>query len=338
MGFRVRGLQKGELDGLLLCFQDAFAVDDPSIAIVRNSLINDPFFHPERVRVGLLDDSIISHVVILHRNVFIGGSVISVAGITAVATHPAYQHRGFGSRVVQDALHLIKREGYDLAMLTTRVPGFFSRFGLREVPKVAGFACEPSALARLQNSTRCTFDELDYNRDWRSLLGLYRQYSQGLTGMQVRDTRYWETWPRRGTFPEGLSSRLGGLGLLAQHQGAIVGYLGANMSAEQNDLVITDLAHQRGQPAIALDLLREAASRYLSVDIGRVVIQVGGNAPVVPALRSAGVPIELEVGPGLMVLIPNREWLAPAGFRRPDDAIEHLFRSDPPIMWHRDGY
>jgi len=338
MSFRVRALQKGELDGLLLCFQDAFEVDDPSIAIVRNSLVNDPYFHPERVRVGLLDGYIVSHVVILHRIVYVGSQVISVAGITAVATHPAYQRRGFGSRVVQDALHLIKHQGYDLAMLTTRVPGFFLRFGFREVPKVAGFACEPSALAQLQPATRCTFAELDYNRDWRALASIYHQYSQGLTGMQIRDARYWETWPRRGTFPEGLSSRLGGLGLLAQHQGSIVGYLGANMSAEHNDLVVTDLAHQRGQPAIALDLLREAASRYLSVDIGRVVLQVGGNSPVVSALRSAGVPIELEVGPGLMVLIPNRDWLRTAGFRRPDDAIEHLFRSDPPIMWHRDGY
>ena len=78
MAFRVRALQKGELDGLLLCFQDAFGVDDSSISIVRNSLVNDPYFHPERVRVGLLNGRIVSHVVILHRAVFVGNHVIDL--------------------------------------------------------------------------------------------------------------------------------------------------------------------------------------------------------------------------------------------------------------------
>ena len=80
MGFRVRALQKGELDGFLLCFQDAFGVDDESIAVIRNSLVNDPYFHPERVRVGVLDGQIVSHTVLLHRAVYVGSEVVSVAG------------------------------------------------------------------------------------------------------------------------------------------------------------------------------------------------------------------------------------------------------------------
>jgi len=46
----------------------------------------------------------------------------------------------------------------------------------------------------------------------------------------------------------------------------------------------------------------------------------------------------VEIGPGLMVLVPNRDWLKGVGFRNVEEAIEHLFRSDPPILWHRDGY
>jgi len=338
MAFRVRALQKGELDALLLCFQDAFEVDDPSISIVRNSLINDPYFHPERVRVGLLDGRIVSHVVILHRAVFVGNQVVSVAGITAVATHPACQRQGFGSRVVQDALRLIKQQGYDIAMLTTRLPRFFARFGFREVPKVAGFECPAKALARLDVATRYSCSELNFARDWRALLAIYRQYSQGLTGLQVRDARFWETWPRRGTFPHGFSPRLGAIGLLAETMGNRVAYLAASISPEQNHLAVTDLAHLHGHEAAAVSLLQEAAKRYLAVGSGRAVLHLGGNAPVISRLQAAGVPLEVEVGPGLMVLIPDHEWIAPAGFRNPDDAIEHLFRSDPPILWHRDGY
>jgi len=338
MAFRVRALQKGELDGLLLCFQDAFGVDDASISIVRNSLVNDPYFHPERVRVGLLNGRIVSHVVILHRAVFVGNHVISVAGITAVATHPAYQRQGFGTRVMQDALRLAKNQGYDMAMLTTRVPGFFTRLGFREVPKIDGFECPARALARLEAGTRYSVSQLDFTRDWRALLAVYHHYSQGLTGLQVRDGRFWETWPRRGTFPHGFSSRLGAIGLRAEVEGKIVAYLAAYSSPEQEHLTVTDLAHVRGHEAGALKLLRQAAEGYLAVGSGRAVLQIGGNAPILSHLRAADVPVEVEVGPGLMVLIPNREWIGPAGFRNPDEAIEHLFRSEPPILWQRDGY
>ncbi|MFB3880019.1 MAG: GNAT family N-acetyltransferase [Armatimonadota bacterium] len=337
MAFRVRALQKGELDRLLLCFQDAFGVDDPSLSVVRNSLVNDPYFHPDRVRVGLLDGAIVSHLVVLHRSVYVGPQVITVAGITAVATHPAYQRQGFGSRVLQDALKLIRQQRYDMAMLTTRVPGFFLRFGFREVPKVDGFECPPQALAQLPpNGYQLV--PLDYARDWRTIGQVYRAYSTGMTGLQVRDARFWESWPRRGTFPHGFSSRLGGIGLLAGRDGEAVGYLAGSMSAEQAHLSVTDLAHRPGHEEAALQLLREASERYLASGSGRAIIQVGGNAPVIARLRAAGVPTEVEVGPGLMVLITGKEWVARAGFRSTDDAIEGLFRSDPPIMWQRDGY
>ena len=338
MAFRVRALQKGELDGLLLCFQDAFEVDDASISVVRNSLINDPYFHPERVRVGLLNERIVSHAVILHRAAFVSSAVISVAGITAVATHPAYQRQGFGTRVMHDVIRLIKGHNYDMAMLTTRLPAFFSRFGFREVPKVSGFECPTKALARLKPSSQYAIHTLDYNRDWRAVASIYRQYSRGLTGLQVRDYRFWETWPRRGTFPHGFSARLGAIGLLAADGGDLVAYLAANVSTDQGHLSVTDFAHLPGQEQAGLALLRKAAEGYLTSGSGRAVLQLGGNAPIMPHLRATGVPVEVEVGPGLMVLMPNRSWLGPAGLRNVNEAIENLFRSDPPLLWHRDGY
>jgi len=337
MAFRARALHKGELDGLLLCFQDAFGVDDPSISVVRNSLVNDPYFHPDRVRVGVLNGRIVSHVVILHRGVYVGPKVITVAGITAVATHPDYQRQGFGSRVVEDAVRLVRQQGYDMAMLTTRLPDFFARFGFREVPKVDGFECPSAALTRLE-ADGYTVVPLDYSRDWRTISSVYQLYSVGQTGMQVRDQRFWESWPRRGTFPHGFSSRLGAIGLLAVRGEEIVAYLAAGMSSEQSHLTVSDFAHRPGHDDAGLFLLREAAQRYLASGSGRTVLQVGGNAPVIARLRKAGVPVEVEVGPGLMVLITNRDWVTRAGFRNVDDAIEGLFRSDPPILWQRDGY
>ena len=110
------------------------------------------------------------------------------------------------------------------------------------------------------------------------------------------------------------------------------------MSVEHSHLAVSDLAHRPGHEDAALQLLREAADRYLASGSGRAVIQVGGNAPVIARLRAGGVPTEVEIGPGLMVLVTGKEWVARAGFRNTNEAIEGLFRSDPPIMWQRDGY
>jgi len=338
MGLHLRGLQKGEVDGFLACFQAAFGVDDASLTVVRNSLVNDPYFLPERVRVGLIDGVIVGHVVVLHRAAFAGNVVVSVAGITAVGIHPYYQGRGFGTALMQDALRMIRRRGYDMAMLTTRIPDFFARFGFREVPKVDGLECPISALTRLEVSNTCTVEKLDYNYHWPALAAIYHQYSQGRTGMQLRDLRSWETWPRRGTFPYGFSSQLDSCGLVARANSQHVAYLAAHASPEQRHMTVTDFAHLRGHEQAAVTLLRGAAQRLMAAGATRAVIHTSGGTPLVRLLEEQRVPLQVEAGPGLMVLFPNTEWIRTAGFRSADEAIEHLFRSPIPTMWHRDGY
>jgi predicted N-acetyltransferase YhbS len=338
MALRVRGLQKGELDGFLTCFQAAFGVDDQSLTIVRNSLINDPYFQPERVRVGVVDNVVASAVVILHRAAYVGNVVVSVAGITAVCTHPYYQKRGYGARVVQDALRLIRQRGYQMAMLTTRLPDFFARFGFREVPKVDGFECPTSALVRLEVQSPCEIGKLDYNHHWPALAAIYHQYSLGRTGMQVRDLRSWETWPRRGTFPHGFSSHLDACGLVGVVQGQNVAYLAAHSPPEQRHMTVSEIAHLRGHEQAALTLLKASAQRFVAIGASRALLQTSGGTPLLRSLEDQRVPLQVDVGPGLMVLFPNMDWVRPAGFRSPDEAVEHLFRSPIPAFWQRDGY
>jgi hypothetical protein len=68
------------------------------------------------------------------------------------------------------------------------------------------------------------------------------------------------------------------------------------------------------------------------------ILHVGGHAPILRLLEAQRIPFEPEASPGLMVLIPNRDWLRPAGFANAGDAVERLFRATPPIRWHRDGF
>jgi predicted N-acetyltransferase YhbS len=336
--FRVRALQKHEVDGFLVCFQAAFGIDEHSLTIIRNSLINDPYFQPELVRVGVLDGEIISHAVILHRPAWVGNQVVNVAGITAVATHPYYQRRGFGTRVMRDTLAVARRRAYDLAIITTQVPSFFRQLGFVEAPAVLGYECPATALARIDVPGRFRLQRLDYPEHWPILDTIYREYSHSRTGMQVRESRFWESWPRRGTFPQGFSNELDSIGVIARWNQEPVAYLAAQHLPDQTYLTFTEFAHRNDVPEGLLFLLRHVADSYVSIGGHRTVLHTGGHAPVLGLLMAQNVPVELEVGQGLMACILNNNWLKPCGFRTPQDAIQNLFFPSVPVLWHRDGY
>jgi predicted acetyltransferase len=338
MGFQVRALQRHELDNFLTCFQAAFGVDDQSLSIIRNSLVNDPYFHPEKVRVGVLDGEIISHVVILERPAWVGSQIVKTAGITAVATHPYYQGRGYGTHVIRDALKHVRRHDYDLAILTTRVPGFFVRLGFEEVPVVMGYQSPATGLARLEVPDNYTIQRLDYHEQWPLVADIYREYSEARTGMQVREARFWETWPLRGTFPIGFSSELGSLGLIATEGDRMVAYLAAQLLPDMPHLSITEFAHLNDHSRAMLALLKAATERYLETGGRRIVLLTGGHAPVLRLIEEQGIPIESDVGQGLMVMVTNKRWIKAAGFRNEREAIQNLFFADLPVLWHRDGY
>ena len=338
MGFRVRGLQSYEVDRFLSCFQAAFQVDDPSLSVIRNSLVNDPYFRPERVRVGVMDGEIISHVVILHRPTWVGGHVIDVAAITAVATHPRYQGEGFGTRVVRDALKRIRRWGYDLALLTTHVPGFFARIGFLEAPVVIGHRCPARGLERMALSFDYELKPLDYYDQWPTIATIYREYSHQRTGMQYREDKFWQTWPMRGTFPLGFSNEVGSVGMTAHRDGKMVAYLAAQILPDMPHLAVTEFGHMTEHAEAMLTLLREAARRYIQTGGRRVLLYSGGGAPVLKLMEAHEVPFETDLAQGLMVMIMSKKWLRPAGFRNADEAMQNLFFPALPVMWHRDGY
>jgi hypothetical protein len=156
--------------------------------------------------------------------------------------------------------------------------------------------------------------------------------------MQVRDARFWESWPRRGTFPYGFSSSLDAIGLYAQHDGHAVAYLAAQSQADQANLSITEFAHLNDHANALLPLLKAAGELWWGGGGRRVIIQTGGDTPVLKLLAAQSVPLELAVGQGLMTLVVDRGWIKPAGFRNQEEAIRHLFCAEVPVMWHRDGY
>jgi GNAT superfamily N-acetyltransferase len=73
---------------------------------------------------------VVSHAAVLERVLRIGGGEeIAVAYVEDVATEPAVQGRGYGSRVMRAVADHARSSGYELAALSTGIFGFYGRLG-----------------------------------------------------------------------------------------------------------------------------------------------------------------------------------------------------------------
>ncbi len=239
---------------------------------------------------------------------------------------------------MRDALKRIRRWNYDLALLTTRVPGFFARLSFLEAPVVIGHQCPARGLQRLPVPSGYRLAPLDYYEQWPTLAAIYREYSYQRTGMQLREDRFWESWPRRGTFPLGYSNEVGGLGYVAYAGNEIVAYLAGQILPDMPHLAITEFGHLNDHPEAMLVLLQQAAQYYLQTGGRRVLIYTAGGTPVLKLLEQHQVPFETDTAQGLMAKVISRKWIRPAGFRNVHDATNNLFFPSIPVLWHRDGY
>jgi aminoglycoside 2'-N-acetyltransferase I len=77
-----------------------------------------------------LDGRIVSHAAVVERALHVGGRPARTGYVEAVATAPALQGRGLGSRVMTEVAAYI-RDGFELGALATGSNGFYERLGWR---------------------------------------------------------------------------------------------------------------------------------------------------------------------------------------------------------------
>lgn len=80
--------------------------------------------------IGELGGEIVAHASVVERELHVAGRPLRTGYLEAVATRPARQREGWGSRVVARATELV-RERYELGALGTGVQPFYERFGWR---------------------------------------------------------------------------------------------------------------------------------------------------------------------------------------------------------------
>lgn len=91
-----------------------------------------PNFNYNLCRVGVVDDELVSQVLIEKRTLLYGNARLKVAVIGKVATHPRHRHQGYSATLIRDTLATIAEQGAHLAFLND-LSNFYHLFGFSTV-------------------------------------------------------------------------------------------------------------------------------------------------------------------------------------------------------------
>ena len=75
-----------------------------------------------------VDGEIVAHAAVVQREIHVGAHGLRTGYVEAVATAPAHQGRGFGTRLMADVTEYVS-EGFDLGVLGTGRHHFYVRLG-----------------------------------------------------------------------------------------------------------------------------------------------------------------------------------------------------------------
>jgi GNAT superfamily N-acetyltransferase len=118
----------------------------------------DPWHRISAPFVAYDDGRIVAHVGVLAIPFMLAGARVTIGGIHAVVTHPAYRRRGYVRELLQEALAYCDSR-FASVQLTTGVPDVFRRSGFRAIPQTC---FEVSAARRRRPAFRpLTIDSSD---------------------------------------------------------------------------------------------------------------------------------------------------------------------------------
>ena len=86
---------QNEIDALdKLAFADDGIDDDPEFSSIR-------WAAPDWMALGFLNEELVTQLSMPKREIVVGSEKVWVAGIGGMATHPAHQHKGYGSALLE---------------------------------------------------------------------------------------------------------------------------------------------------------------------------------------------------------------------------------------------
>jgi predicted acetyltransferase len=181
----VRCPRPDELDEMLSVMCEAFHLP---FGPARDVFYRDPYFDVRHKRVLTVDGRIASCLTIVDSPMCIGQSVVRVAGVAGVATRPADRRRGYATRLLEEALPILREEGYGLAALFATAPSFYKRLNWEPASVQVQLTTSPGSVLA---SREGRYARAALPSDIPDLVRLYNSWSEGRSGSRVRDEKRW---------------------------------------------------------------------------------------------------------------------------------------------------
>jgi predicted N-acetyltransferase YhbS len=180
----IRGMCPSELKSVHNMLARAFS--NTPASFFDHQVKHDPQLQPEHTRLLLDDKTICSCVRIYFRDIYCSDKVIRVGGIGDVGTDPAFQGKGYASRLMKESINFMKENGAVVSILFTRINSFYKEFGYFTLPTLE-IQCDlpperPDLLWR----------QAILERDLPALSQIYLQMNNRRTGPVKRNLTYWK--------------------------------------------------------------------------------------------------------------------------------------------------
>jgi predicted acetyltransferase len=224
-----------------------------------------PTFRPELVRVRVADGRVISQLWIVDRIMRVGLAEWRMGGIAAVSTAPEARSQGHATALMQDALELMRRKGFDITVLHG-IDHFYHRFGYAVVWPNSRLQIPLGEARELMSryTTRPASPE-----DALAFARLYEQAWEHRPGALVRSESYWR-W---------LFQVQRSWWVATDHRRMVCGYAAIS---DQRPGEVTELVAADAEAAFAL--IGQVA-RQVSENLGLLQIFTSRDDPLVSWLR-----------------------------------------------------
>lgn len=179
---QVRTIRRHEREQVLDLLHDWISRD-----FFRRYFEHDPAFRDDLAVVAEDGGRFVATAQILPKTVRADGRELRVGGIGNVFTAAEYRHQGVASAVLERAVEIMEREGFDLSLLFASRLNFYGRLGWTSHRRLLAAVTPPATTAAPRVAVR-SFDEA---RDLPAVMDLYDAYSGARSGTVVRDEAYW---------------------------------------------------------------------------------------------------------------------------------------------------
>jgi predicted acetyltransferase len=142
--------------------------------------------------VLLEDREIVASLRIYDFNVLINGAPVPMGGVSAVACLPEHRRKGYIGQLLRYALERMRENGQPLSALFTPHPSLYRRYGWMVAAAQAKTTFNPKEVAAHVKAPAAGRALRVTEEDWPLLESIYKEYTVGRTGWQLRSERWWK--------------------------------------------------------------------------------------------------------------------------------------------------